>query len=321
MSRFDPAAAVRLVVPGVVLAMVLTGVSAAAAEVPSLAEVTKAYRQHYQAVKTLKVVYEKTSSPLIDTEVLEKHGTSIGLETNWALTVVSAEGKLYSYLTYTWPARNPKDRKREKTKWYDGSRIIEKGGKMTLRGVERHSYGILGEDPEAEYWMDNCQEYVLFATLLPGLPKDNARAKRHRIPDLFSGAAFSVSDSLEKVGGTDCVVVEAPGHDKLWLDPKRGFALRRRELWREGILWETTECHDLAQLVPGVWMPKTVTRTYFGSPAPFKLPAEYEGKPYCRTTLRVKTIEANDPKHLEAVTFRPEPGATILDPKIGTPVF
>jgi hypothetical protein len=285
---------------------------------PTLEDITEAYRRHYQAVKTLKVVYERAGSPLIDKEVLNKHG--IRQQRPSIRTIVTAENKLYYHSAYTLPATESRgEKKREKVQWYDGSRLIVK-----IASTPRiRAYSIRDTRYEREYWSSSGRyhEHVLFATLMPGLPNDNERAKRHRIPELFSGAAFSVSDSPEKVNGVDCVVVEATGHDKLWLDPDRGFALRRRELWREDTLWNVTECDDLAEVAPGVWMPKTVIITSFGLPEPFELPAEYEGKPYWRTTLRVKAIEANDPEHVEAVTFDPAPGARVTDERYPTPVF
>ncbi len=334
----------------------------------TLEDITKAYRGHYKAVKTLKVVYEQVMTPLVDMDVLWNHRMSYEWPPS-TYTVVSEEGKLYyRYVTKRTqigdildllekdkPARFPKMKSGQRfdLRKYGNPPLTYAEIKEKLPLVEPEKYWsmrmydgstyysgipgalIVGQPRETSYAINDTTNHekvsylgthypdrVLFGMPLPGLRTDSEQHKKNRVPDLFSYADFSVSERIERVSGTDCVVLEAPGHEKLWLDPQRGFALLRREQYSKGHLSTRTECGDLVEVVPGVWMPKKVTLTTFAGLGIWpNLPEQYHGKPWRQTTLRVKTLEVNDPKHQEYFKFRPEPGAPVHDLRLRSPEY
>ncbi len=149
------------------------------------------------------------------------------------------------------------------------------------------------------------------------MPKSNKLAKNNRLPELFSQAKFTVADGLERVGQVDCAVVEAATFQKLWLDPNKAFALRRREEHLPGgALSLRTEYDDFAEVANGVWMPKEIARTVFVLPTS-EFPREHHGKPFLQVTDRIKTIEANRDEHDEYLQFNPEQDAVVFDEQTG----
>ncbi|MCI0380419.1 MAG: hypothetical protein L0215_22775 [Gemmataceae bacterium] len=103
--------------------------------------------------------------------------------------------------------------------------------------------------------------------------------------------SYQLLANKEKVDGFECHVLERPGHDKLWVDPQRGFMLRRRELYfpnsnqlRERIVARAE------QLTEGAWLPRTITRELFGGRDE---PKDTHNVVTNRFVLEVKNISTN----------------------------
>lgn len=79
------------------------------------------------------------------------------------------------------------------------------------------------------------------------------------------GREYTVRPAPEEVDGRSCVVLERPGHDRVWVDPERGYMPRKLELLvpgtaqvRERLLF------DREQQVGAVWLPKQISRDQYG---------------------------------------------------------
>ncbi len=314
---------------------------------PELEKVTLSYRQHYQTLRSLRVVYEQTPGPLIDRSVLWQYGRRCEF-VPITITVVMQGGKIYydstmerrdfsdvfrlleketpnrfkgvqgdlnPLVTYAEIERLlPKITAKpwKDTVVFDGSSLREKSPE-TLREADTEipTFAILdaSKDALSTFWWV-YPELVLYAPVTPGLPKYEDHAQQSRIPELFSRAGAATSVGHETFKGIDCTVVDVVGRQKLWLDARHGYAVRRRLVSYEGRPWTELECEDLVEAVSGVWLPRTLTKTDFGGK---NLPKEHQGKPYLKTAIRVKALEANDPKDVAFFTLNPSPGTVVFD--------
>jgi hypothetical protein len=78
------------------------------------------------------------------------------------------------------------------------------------------------------------------------------------LPDfLRKKQQYTVSSQRENVDGVPCWVVEWPGMDRFWVDPKRGFAIpRRKYCWGPGkpLMFEFRN-REYREVKPGLWLP------------------------------------------------------------------
>ncbi len=77
--------------------------------------------------------------------------------------------------------------------------------------------------------------------------------------------AFAQSDVIVLAGsdlveGSKCVVVKCPGKQEVWLDINKGFAVRKRDLYSSAGLYLTVDYSDHVEIVPNVWIPKSVRK-------------------------------------------------------------
>lgn len=74
-----------------------------------------------------------------------------------------------------------------------------------------------------------------------------------------------------KVGDADCLELRGPG-DRIWLDPKHGYALRRRVWdWLPGTSHQfDVMLSDLRPLTADLWLPRKVRVGRYGAPVPGK---------------------------------------------------
>ena len=107
--------------------------------------------------------------------------------------------------------------------------------------------------------------------------------------------------------------------DRLWLDMRRGFVLRRRETFRDGVLERRILTGSIEEVSPGLWLPKSVEYQYDSFPT---VPENARGKPLLAKRLKVLELRVND---LPEGLFAPKPGARVLDltgpttPPVGGP--
>src|SRR6185503_4163242 len=75
--------------------------------------------------------------------------------------------------------------------------------------------------------------------------------------DLIRDPKYTVLQKEEEVFDSSCVVVDCPGLERLWLDPNKGMAVRRRTWMDPGSSNErlSLEVEDLVSVAPGLWLP------------------------------------------------------------------
>jgi hypothetical protein len=126
-----------------------------------------------------------------------------------------------------------------------------------------------------------------------------------RLADWFKGQAYAV-EKTEVIDGSTCVVLKgslngwfksvagialpvADVVDRIWLDRDHGWAVRRREQTKDGVLMVRWENSGLREVEAGLWLPTIVRHERFAEDAP----AEWRGKPVMTEEVRVKHIEIN----------------------------
>jgi hypothetical protein len=125
-------------------------------------------------------------------------------------------------------------------------------------------------------------------------------------------ARYHVLSEPEVVNGVPCWIVEWPGMDRFWVDPKRGFAIPRRAYcWSPGkpLRYEFLNL-DYREVKPGLWLPfMQVENTYA------KIHAEEEslwGKVTGRTEYRLHSV-AFDTVSESLFDIRLPPGTRVVD--------
>lgn len=101
--------------------------------------------------------------------------------------------------------------------------------------------------------------------------------------------------------GTPCLVARG-GRDRVWFDPRLGFALRQREWQHREHPWPARRLRfgDHVECRPGLWLARTVYIDFFADPGKYAVGA---GRPYKTGVLRVSELNAGlVPDSL----FRPE---------------
>jgi len=82
--------------------------------------------------------------------------------------------------------------------------------------------------------------------------------------------AFNIRPNTEDVDGSDCVVLENPGKDVMWIDTDHGFVCRRRILYQpSGEIGAKYSNEGLKQYSDGFWLPsyqKTIRYNADNSP-------------------------------------------------------
>jgi hypothetical protein len=120
----------------------------------------------------------------------------------------------------------------------------------------------------------------------------------HSLAEWVARWPFTVMEKREEIDGASCVVLEGKMEcplpvggakqsksifDRLWLDVRRGFALRKRESRIAGQLVRVVNS-DFEEVVPGLWLPKrSRTETY----APAGTPNEHRNQPMVIEEARV----------------------------------
>jgi hypothetical protein len=147
------------------------------------------------------------------------------------------------------------------------------------------------------------------------MPADEQVRKKHRVPELFDLASYAMKSRTEKVRGIRCVLVEAPGHDVLWLAPEMNLAVVKRRLFFEGNLSVEIECHELRKATSEIWLPTRMIVTEFAVEG-FS-PEQYAGRAIVKWDYRFTQLEANSKEHEHLFVFNPEPGSIIIDETLG----
>lgn len=117
-----------------------------------------------------------------------------------------------------------------------------------------------------------------FLDRLLGGVSPSQKLSRIMLPESIKKQAKEVRlrPQLETIDGHQCVVVEIPEKDILWLDPQIGFLCRRRQVYQKpGVLFAEYRNMEFKQWLPGLWLPlkQVVVRYNLDSDPP-----EYHGK-------------------------------------------
>jgi len=205
----------------------------------------------------------------------------------------------------------------------------------------RHSDGRVEKtQPSVSLWPPRPRylgiRYLRYIGLaIPGLqiPGETPRSQqdfRNLLPELLERGPYSVQDEFEEVDGVRCVVLEGTvertstvrdatqkytTRDKLWLDPERRLALRKREQRtspdRTKSLRRTVNS-NFEEVAPGIWLPRdSQHQTVAPSDNP-DFPEAYRGKAILSTRVKLTKCIVNQ---VPDKVFEPyiKPGDVVSD--------
>jgi hypothetical protein len=190
--------------------------------------------------------------------------------------------------------------------WLEGSELPlrSKYDKICVLGkelyVEHHGKQLsIGGEPGSDmylWWICLDNLWLDVYHLLPPFRRgDHKQFKRPFLPKAIEEAINNyLVRGMEKVDGADCVLVERPGVDRIWVDPAKGFVVRKREIYFNKTrptqtLSEVVYNKDLVEAKTGVWIPKTQVVDFY--PDPLYEDKSVWGKLTCRWTLRIDRFE------------------------------
>jgi len=309
----------------------------------TLRDIAEAYKKHRQGLASLLVEYKERTDPLIPREELlrvkiiparDEEQMTICVSDNRvyyrSVSKRSPVGKVFSEaqrkdpgITRTSEAvqkLSPGEFQRrldalpsltvERLLIYDGAAIHEKIPKRASGGKsDVDSYAILKPGHGKGYYFPvTYLQWVFY-----GFQDSSVDGSRDHIPRVFDAARFDISPMREQVDGSECMVLEARGYQRIWADPALGFAVRRREIFHEGTLILQVHCRDFDQVVPGVWLPREVERVVIGSAEIPGLPINLRGKPLLKIREQVNRFEVNAASHSKMLILTPKPGSRISD--------
>lgn len=188
--------------------------------------------------------------------------------------------------------------------------------------LRRTSFGSTNADvtkreqlPPGKTWF--IQDYVRnIGMKVPDALKSNNSGEGERLPDALEQDGYEIQEKEEQVYGASCIVVSRPGRDKLWLDPRLGYALRQRELYdaESGILRERMQNQNYIEAKPGIWLPQMCIRDECGYQ---QAPPAYRGKPLIRYVYTVKRLGVNNVPD-ELFILKIKPGTVVADQTVRT---
>lgn len=274
---------------------------------PTLADIGAAHLKHREAIRSFAVEYELQAKGLAEMPLLTQHlGTAYFVNER---VVVAGKGELRYGRTVPKTDTLLHTVSPDRTIVYDGTKIKErrpmgkKGGQSMILVQAVRKENVL-------YFPVTYTSAICLMTPDPGEKEPGSVTARDRIPEVFKTAAFAVAPQPETVDGAACVVVAAAGAQKLWLDPSKGFAVRKRELYQDGEHTFTILCQEHEQVAPGVWLPRLVTWLSIG---PKSAPEDLRGKPMLQTDARVRRLEVNRTEHDALFQVKVPPGSPVLD--------
>lgn len=126
---------------------------------------------------------------------------------------------------------------------------------------------------------------------------------------------YRLYDEMEEVDGNLCFVLEWNKHDKVWIDPKCGYAIRKRTQWfvREGVKEYEIINHDFDEVRPGLWLPKKQVVVFYADPS-------YQPKSLWDRAMQKVTYLAEYQLTVDDAefNFRPPIGTRVVDTVRGT---
>ncbi|MGH7138442.1 MAG: hypothetical protein ACREHD_22045, partial [Pirellulales bacterium] len=319
----------------------------------TLDDIVASYRDHRGKLKSVLVEYDRTGRALVDRRMLyeslrvfdfppatitaalagEKRYSRVASENRDMAAVIGvlqsenpellkgAEGDLSSRVPFDELERIlPKiaPTRAERILIFDGAVVRERSPHSLKTGGDASPVYIVRDataKPIRSIFPETYFDHIGYAAAEPG---DHERTKEslfNELPDVLLIAPF-VLRPPENIDGTACVVVEAAGYQKLWLDVARGFAVRKRQAFVRGELSAEYEFDDFAEVAHGVWMPRKVRQYVLGTG---RVPNQYRAKRLIEYTGTIKRLEANSDAHQALFRLDPEPGAYVMDTTINPP--
>jgi hypothetical protein len=141
---------------------------------------------------------------------------------------------------------------------------------------------------------------------VPVIATGNAIKSMRWLPDSFisENSKYAIRRSKDSSELSDCIILDYPGHEAFWFDPKIGYAMRRHDIFdlaTSKLKYRTTlsEFQD----VGGVWLPVHVIREEFGQP---ERPDAIESELFCRKTITVNQFSTESLPDSDFVLAAPE---------------
>lgn len=276
----------------------------------ALAAIRGAYEQQRRCWSTL-VEYEEKMEPTISDEVARSVAKIIAYvhQTN---LFVSSRGKLYYRIR---DRRSPLLMAQEKILHIPERIIVFDGSVIRERRPGASADDSLMFVKHRTLWTLAYFGPLYVSATCQALNVDHGPAVEgmyfHQLPEMLDVKPFRVISEREMVDGRPHVLIEAEGWQRLWFDPSKGYAIRRREFWPDNSLPRRSEHTDFQFVAQGApWLPRRIESLSLG---PADGPPEYRGKPVLRTTLTATRLEANRPEHEKYFAERAAPGTLVID--------
>ncbi len=269
-----------LLLPLILLALTA---SRAAAESPSLEAIKAGLRQQFGKIDSLYLRVRRTTTLAIEPSVLRSWPSRPDLPTylgmDELLIAFRCAGRYFRVVELDYRAKpsarvphtgSETGRYVDVTKVWTGSALRERTRNLESGGWEHRS-------PPVGQARD-CfppAPYLRNVGMALGDPTATDQAHHnlqglYRLSELLRRWPYVLADKTEPIDGAACVVLEgrterdlpvgknAPRmilSDRIWLDPKLGLALRKRETEMGGQLVRVVNT-DFVEVLPGFWLPK-----------------------------------------------------------------
>ncbi len=211
--------------------------------------------------------------------------------------------------------QQPEDKVSPRVMVFDGRKLwrYEPELLVTTSGAQRPVFTIVATSGSNESVLDQTIfEDLLLTIEIPALPTENQGRLLSQPAAMFApGGRFHAVDQTESVDGADCLVLAADGEQRLWLDPKLGYALRKRQWLRDGKPDYEIEARDFTKLAEDFWFPRLVTYTRYGTKEIAE--GKYVGKPLSRDELHIDKVELNGKENPDVFSVNVAPGAWVVD--------
>jgi len=236
---------------------------------PTAFELLDKYAETQDKLQSFIVKFERT--PYQASSSLPGQLPRIGKGEARGFTEYRFDGKRSKYLFRMWghvgmsPEFTPKDKAKYGSRLWDGETFFQYGGQ------EKHKSFPFGSVTQ----ITNFKGRIAEGQKLYSHARFNLTGyfygDHERVDSIFRGAdTISVRDSTQKIGGSDCYVIDAAGkYGKytLWIDPAHGYNIAkaisrktRGDQWSHGVLKGKAKIYFSLknvrfEKIDGVWVP------------------------------------------------------------------
>lgn len=278
--------------------------------VPTVSEITSAMEQNYAKFRSL-------SGITISYTMLYEHRLGHKQFTEPRVEVVNARSaeKVYGHVKF--PGRDSEIREERYGAWNEsvGTDLILMYGNAPLS-----SYKIR---PHASPTALNIQYYSDRLFYPEGRAKTEIPDSPIPVPGFDGGPDYWLPEALSRnaveyhvlpqrqtIDGAECLVLERPKRDRLWLDPALGYAIRRRDFRRpDGTLRDRVLLKNFAEAAPALWLPQLIVHEQYCGPGD---PPDLQNKVSGVRTLQVNELKVAPLPDEQFIVPIPE-GARVSD--------